>query len=376
MPSLNTLPTPSLLLNKAALERNITTMHQHMAQLDVALRPHLKTAKSAAIARLATAGQAGGVTVSTLREADYFFTQGFSDLIYAVGIIPAKLDTVAALIQRGADLKLITDNTTAARAVVDYAQSHNLTLKVLIEIDSGAQRAGVLPESEDLLDIGRILHQSPKVDLAGVLTHAGQSYRCNTPAAIRTVAQQERAAIVQAAERLRAAGLPCPIVSAGSTPTAALAEDLSGITEMRPGVFVFYDLDQLAIGACQREDLALSVLASVIGHNRHVGHLILDAGALALSKDLSAQDFRPEVAYGEVCDYLTQAPLAGLYVRSVSQEHGLVPVNDPNWYDCLPVGSKVRILPNHACITAAAYDSYQVLEGSTITAQWDRVNGW
>ncbi|MEZ5589997.1 MAG: alanine racemase [Gammaproteobacteria bacterium] len=374
--TVNSLPTPALLLDKIALERNIQTMQERMAQLGVTLRPHLKTAKSATIAHLATAGQAGGITVSTLREAGYFFEHGLRDLLYAVGIAPGKLEAVDALTRRGADMKIITDNDTAARAIGDYARSHDASFKVMIEIDSGGRRAGVLPDSDALLSIGHILQQAPGVELIGVLTHAGHSYHCDAADAIQEVARQERDAIVLAAERLRAAGLPCPVVSAGSTPTACLAEDLSGVTEMRPGVFVFYDLDQLAIGVCQRQDLALSVLASVIGHNRHAGHLILDAGALALSKDISAQEFRTEVGYGELCDSTTQAVLPGLYVQSVSQEHGLVPVSDPDWYDRLPVGAKVRILPNHACITAAAYDCYQVLEGDEVIAQWDRVNGW
>ena len=380
MSSLNALPTPSLLLDRTTLERNISAMHERMAALGVALRPHLKTAKSAAIARLATQGQAGGITVSTLREAEYFLAHGYHDILYAVGIAPAKLEQAAGLIARGADLKIITDNTTAAEAIVRYAKTYSAAFKVLIEIDSGGRRAGILPDSPELLQIGQILQQPPHgellVELLGVLTHAGHSYHCQTANAIQTVARQERDAIVLAAEKLRAAELPCPIVSGGSTPTAVYAEDLQGVTEMRPGVFVFYDLDQLAIGACQRQDLALSVLASVTGHNRHAGHLILDAGALALSKDLSVREFRPEVGYGEVCDPLSQEPYTGLFVSSVSQEHGLVPISNPADFDRLPVGSKVRILPNHACITAAAYEGYQVLEGTQVVAQWDRINGW
>ena len=137
--TVNSLPTPALLLDKIALERNIQTMQQRMAQLGVSLRPHLKTAKSATIARLATAGQAGGITVSTLREAEYFFEHGVRDLLYAIGIVPGKLDAVTALTRRGADMKIITDNDTAARAIADYARRHDASFKVMIEIDSGGQ---------------------------------------------------------------------------------------------------------------------------------------------------------------------------------------------------------------------------------------------
>jgi D-serine deaminase-like pyridoxal phosphate-dependent protein len=145
---------------------------------------------------------------------------------------------------------------------------------------------------------------------------------------------------------------------------------------MRPGVYVFYDLDQLALGTCRRKDLALSVLASVIGHNEHAGHLLVDAGALALSKDASAGEFRPEVGFGEVCDVWTLQPFSGLFIREVHQEHGIIPVSERVWFERLPVGSKVRILPNHACLTAAAYTSYQLIENGLLVETWDRINGW
>ncbi len=170
---------------------------------------------------------------------------------------------------------------------------------MFIEIDSGGGRAGLpYPALPGLLDIARVLHEAPGVDLAGVMTHAGHSYHQSTPDGIAGVAEQERLAIVTAAEKLRAAGIPCPIVSGGSTPTAMHSRDFTGITEMRPGVYVFNDLDQEYIGACGADDIALSVLASVIGHYPHRNQLLVDAGALALSKDISAQEFQPKVGYG------------------------------------------------------------------------------
>lgn len=356
--------------------RNIAAMRERMTRFGVTLRPHLKTAKSARVAALATADQPGGITVSTLREAAYFFQHGFQNLLYAVGITPSKLDRVSALQAQGAKMTIITDNAPVARIIGERAQRTRQRFQVMIEVDSGGRRAGVLPESEELLEIGYLLHRPPVVELAGVLTHAGHAYHCRNVAEVKAVAKQEREGIVLAAERLRSSGLPCPVVSAGSTPTAVHAEDLSGVTEMRPGVYVFFDLDQLAIGACRRENLALSVLASVIGHNVHAGHLLIDAGALALSKDISVHEFRPEVGYGEVCDPATGVSLAGLFVRDVHQEHGMIPVTERSWFERLPVGAKVRILPNHACITAAAYDRYHVLEGETIVDEWDRINGW
>ena len=222
-----------------------------------------------------------------------------------------------------------------------------------------------------------MLHEAPGVDLAGVMTHAGHSYHQSTPDGIAAVAEQERQAIVGAAEKLRAAGIPCPIVSGGSTPTAMHSRDFTGITEMRPGVYVFNDLDQEFIGSCGAGDIALSVLASVIGHYPHRNQMLVDAGALALSKDISAQEFQPKVGYGTIAN----APVKDMAVVECSQEHGFVAAGDPMPYGKMPIGTRVRILPNHACITAAAYDRYYVVDsdldgGQSVVDVYDRINGW
>lgn len=371
---LQSLDTPALILDRAVVERNTARMSERMAAHGVSLRPHLKTAKSAQVARLATAGHSGAITVSTLAEAGYFLDHGFDDITYAVCMTAGKLPQAAALMARGAELKLLTDSVEAATAIANA--DHGVRFRVMIEVDCGDARTGVLADSPELLNISKVLHEGPHTELFGVLTHGGHSYAAPDVEGIRQVAREERDAVVNAAGRLRAAGLPCPVVSAGSTPTAVHGESYDGITEMRPGVFVFFDLDQLSRNACAREDLALSVLASVIAHNRHVGQIVIDAGALALSKDISATGRWPEIGYGSLCDADTMAPLAGLNVAKVSQEHGIVPVKDDSAYARLPVGSKVRVLPNHACITAAAYPCYHVVEGTRIVDEWDRVNGW
>lgn len=366
------LPTPCLVLDRPRLERNLERMQARMEALGVSLRPHLKTAKSADIAGRAIGLGARGITVSTLKEARYFLDAGIADILYAVGMVPARLDTVAALRADGADLAIVTDNVGVAQAIA----AHDGEFPVLIEVDTGGRRAGVLPDDPVLVDIGSVLHGGPRTRLAGVMTHAGHAYHASDPAEVRAIAAAERDGIVAAARTLRNAGLPCPVVSAGSTPTAMAADHLDGVTEMRPGVYMFGDLDQQAIGSCGRDDIALGVLASVIGHNRAAGTLLVDAGGLALSKDRSANEFRPEVGYGEVCDAETAAPLAGLYVTDCHQEHGIVPVPDPTLYDRLPVGAVVRVLPNHACMTAAAWESYAVVEDGTVVGEWRRINGW
>jgi D-serine deaminase-like pyridoxal phosphate-dependent protein len=375
--TLDDLPTPALILDRAVLRRNLKRMSDRLRQAGVALRPHLKTAKSIQIGQMAVEGHDGRITVSTLAEARYFAEGGFNDILYGVGIIPAKLEAISEMRREGVNVRVVTDNLSVARSIADAAKGGD-TFSVFIEIDSGAGRAGLpFPELPGLLDIARVLHDAPNVELAGVMTHAGHSYHESTPDRIAAVAEQERTAIVTAAETLRAARIPCPIVSGGSTPTATWSKDFSGITKMRPGVYVFNDLDQALIGSCRHEDIALSVLASVIGHYPHRNQMLIDAGALALSKDISAQEFQPKVGYGTIVD----APLRDMAVIECSQEHGFVGSVEPMPYGNMPIGTRVRILPNHACITAAAYEKYYVVDsdldgGKAIVDVYDRINGW
>ena len=376
--TIDDLSTPALILDRAVLRRNLKRMSDRLRDAGVILRPHVKTAKSVQIGRMAVEGHDGRITVSTLAEARYFVQGGFNDILYSVGVVPSKLPTGAELRRQGVNLRVVTDNITVAQAIAAAAAVGGDTFSVLIEIDCGAGRAGLpFPKLSGLLEIARVLHAAPGVELAGVMTHAGHSYHQNSHDGIAAVAEQERRAAVGAAEKLRAAGMACPIVSAGSTPTATHSRNFSGITEMRPGVYVFNDLDQALIGSCTLSDLALSVRASVIGHYPHRNQILIDAGALALSKDISTQEFQPNVGYGTIVD----PPAKDMAVIACSQEHGFVTSEDPIPYGNLPIGSRLSVLPNHACITAAAYDRYFVVDsdldgGRTVVDIYDRINGW
>ncbi|NQV85184.1 MAG: alanine racemase [Rhodospirillales bacterium] len=370
------LDTPALILDKSRMTRNIDAMTDRVRGFGIDLRPHLKTAKSADVARFAVAGNAGGITVATLSEAEYFFDNGFKDMTYAACIVPSKLDRVAALINRGAALKVITDNIDVARAMAEYTDAR---LKVLVEIDCGEHRTGVLPDSPELLEIAGILDAAPNVDLEGVLTHAGHSYSCRTTEAMTDVAEDERAAVVGAAEKLRAKGYPCPVVSAGSTPCAMFARDVTGLTEVRPGVYMFGDMFHVGLGTRKIEENAVTVLASVIAHRPAENQLYIDAGGLALSKDraTAAFDGADDCGFGRVCDVDTAEPIGDLFIESVHQEHGLVVSSAPLPFTRLAVGAKVRIMPNHVCMTAAAYEAYHVVDGGTdIVDTWGRCTGW
>lgn len=373
----STLETPALLLDRPRLDANIARMRSRMARHGVTLRPHVKTAKSIDVTRRLFESGGGPITVSTLKEAEIFLGAGYRDILYAVGMIESRIPHAVDLVRRGAWLKAIVDNADSAAAIARHARGPDAPLPTLIEIDSDGHRAGVDPQGDELLAIGRLLAGAGA--LGGVMTHAGGSYDCRSVDAIRAIAEQERARTVRAAERLRQAGLPCPVVSVGSTPTATYAERLDGVTEVRAGVYMFCDLVMAGIGVCGIDDVAISVLATVIGHQRERGWIITDAGWMAMSRDRGTASQPVDQGYGLVCD-LDGRPIDGLVMGAANQEHGIVShrSGDPAATPLLPVGTRLRILPNHACATGAQHDRYHVVSGGddVVEAVWPRFSGW
>jgi D-serine deaminase-like pyridoxal phosphate-dependent protein len=374
---LNELETPCLLLDEMRLRRNIRRLRERLAHLGVAFRPHLKSAKSIEVARLAMTSPGGPATVSTLREADYFAENGVTDMIYGVGIAPAKLPRVSALRGRGVDLAVILDSLEQAEAVAAFGLEKRDCIPALIELDADGHRGGISPgDTQTLLAIARCLERAGS--FRGVLSHAGGAYDLSDESDLVAAALVERDTAVAAANLLRAEGLSCPVVSVGSTPTALFATDLTGVTEVRAGVFMFGDLYQVGVGTIRVEEVALSVLASVIGHNRSKGFTIIDAGWTALSNDRGTASQAIDQGYGLVCD-LAGRPYTDLIVSKVSQEHGVLTLRRGS--DASPpqfsIGTRVRILPNHACATGAQHDRYRVLDQSgRVSAVWPRISGW
>jgi D-serine deaminase-like pyridoxal phosphate-dependent protein len=374
---LQDLETPCAVLDQARMQRNIERLQRRLRELDVAFRPHLKTAKSAEIARRMMPTPAGPATVSTLREAEQFASAGVRDILYAVGIAPAKLDRVLALRRAGVDLSIILDSLEQAHAVAVKAREADDAIPVLIEIDSDGHRAGVRPHDPLLVAIGDVL-QSGGAVLRGVMTHAGGSYDHPGVEAITLAAEQERLAVVTAAETLRQAKLPCPVISVGSTPTAHFARHLDGVTEVRAGVFVFMDLVMAGLGVCTLDGIAFSVLGTVIGHQRDKGWIITDAGWMALSRDRGTANHPVDQGYGLVCDRHGR-PYGDLVVAQATQEHGILELRSGSKAALpeLPLGTLVRILPNHACATAAQHDRYHVIDADgDVSAEWSRFGGW
>jgi D-serine deaminase-like pyridoxal phosphate-dependent protein len=377
---LTALETPALVLDRSKLDHNLERMSVHIRGLGGVLRPHVKTAKSIDVVRRALRDTPGGITVSTLKEAEYFLAHGIRDIIYAVGIAPAKFAHVFALLRGGAGLKVIADSAAAVKQLAEAARAANLRVPVLIELDVDGHRSGVSPESQLLLDLGRALTSTAGVALAGVLTHAGDSYNCRGADALAQFAERERAGAVGAAQRLRAAGYEVPIVSVGSTPTGTFARNLSGVTEVRVGVYMFQDLVMAGIGVCSVDDIALSVLVSVIGHQSERGWIITDGGWTALSRDRGTSTHSVDQGYGLVRDLGGRALAEDLIVVSTNQEHGIVTRRDGGRIDPqrFPVGTLLRVLPNHACATASEHACYHVVDGTApeVLERWERFSGW
>jgi D-serine deaminase-like pyridoxal phosphate-dependent protein len=377
-PDLSRLDTPALLLSQPRMAANIARMAQRVAALDVGFRPHVKTAKCLPVARAMLGAASGPITVSTLREADVFAAAGFADITYAVGITSNKLGHVARLLAQGVRLRLILDSVAAAQALVQAADGFAATVGVLIEIDTDGHRAGIAPDdAATLLAVAAALAH-PRIALLGVLTHLGASYDCRDAQALHAAAEQERAGAVLAAQTLRGAGHAAPEVSVGSTPTALFARQLAGVTELRAGVYVFQDLVMAGLGVCTPDDIAVSVLTTVVGHQRGRGWTLVDAGWMALSRDRGTGGQAVDQGYGLVCD-VDGRVLPDYTVVAANQEHGTIAhrSGNPARLLDLPVGTLLRILPNHACATCAQFSSYQVLDGDNrIAAVWPRFGGW
>ena len=365
------MDTPAALIDTVKMQRNIQRMQQRANGLGVQLRPHVKTHKCAEVVAAQIAAGASGITVSTLKEAEYFFDLGITDILYAVAMAPHKLPQALALRRRGCALTLITDSLAGAQAIVDFGRAHGETFAVMIEIDCDGHRSGVKPQDPRLLEVARLLGDS----LVGVLTHAGESYGLDTPEALQAIAELERARCVEAAECIRAAGMACAQVSVGSTPTALSAVSLEGVTELRAGVYAFFDLVMHNIGVCRLDELALSVLTTVIGHQPEKGWIITDAGWMAMSRDRGTQAQKKDFGYGQICDE-RGTPIQGLLLSSANQEHSVAHVQDQDVVAQFPLGTRLRILPNHACATGTQFGHYHAFLDNGDLQVWERLRGW
>jgi D-serine deaminase-like pyridoxal phosphate-dependent protein len=371
---LTELNTPALVLDITRARRNAERMSERVRRFGARLRPHVKTHKCAEVARLQTEGSQAALTVSTLAEARFFAERGFTDLTYAVPVEPGKFAAATDLARRGVRLALITDDAEVPEPLDAAARQAGVTLDLFLKVDCGYHRCGVEPHTPEAREIPRRITGARHLRLAGILTHAGHSYHARTSAELLAVARRERDVMTEFADQLRADGIEVPTVSVGSTPTMSVVDHLAGVDEARPGNYIFYDAFQATLGSCSFGDCALTVLASVVHRDRTRRKVVIDAGAIALSKDRGATELDPASGFGRILDL--EGNDLGLRVGSVSQEHGVVQVEDDRLFDRSRVGERVRVLANHSCLTAAQHPFYNVLEGEQVIDKWEIQRGW
>lgn len=363
--------TPYLLIDEAKLKSNIRYLKQRVESLGSHLRPHLKTLRTLEAAEYLLDNKSAPATVSTLAEAEAYAKAGYTDLLYAVGIAPAKLKRVATLRQQGINLHILTDNMIQAQAVTDFSDKFGQDFSVFIEIDSDDHRGGIKPQDPELITIAKALGSH----FTGLMTHAGGSYGCNTEQGLKSFAKQECDAVRISRDKLETAGIHCAMTSVGSTPTAHFGEDFSDIGEVRAGVYTTFDLVMKNIGVCDFSDIAMSVVTTVIGHNKEKNWLLTDSGWMALSRDRGTAAQSQDFGYGQVCK-IDGSVLDDLCVNSTSQEHGVIELSNAYQLEDFPVGRQLRIMPNHACATAAMHPVYHVLMSDGSHNIWQRITGW
>lgn len=347
------LPTPAILVDLDVLERNIARQAGRARDAGVRLRPHAKTHKCPEIARMQLAAGAAGISLAKTSEAEVFADAGFTDIFIAYPVVGAgKAERLLALSQR-LRLAVGTDSVEGARDLGRVFHAASRTLDVLLKIDVGYHRVGVLPE--DALEVARALAALPGISLRGVFTHAGQVYQAETPDAVAGIGTHEGTALASTAAALRQSGISVEEVSVGSTPSARHAMRVAGVTECRPGNYVFHDGSQVALGTCAPEDCAMTVLATVVSVPAR-DRAVVDAGSKTLSSDVLRP--RPD---GNGLVLGTRSRL-----RSLSEEHGVLRIEDG---DSFRVGERVRILPNHACVISNLHDRLYGVRGGRVEAE-------
>jgi D-serine deaminase-like pyridoxal phosphate-dependent protein len=371
---IDSVKTPSLLLDVERVKRNAERISEIAKRNNVRRRRHIKTHKCVEVARIQTAGHDGAITASTLAEAKAFATNGFVDITYAVPIERGKFDEAIEIRQGGVKLNLLTDDAETVQELDKAAARAGIKFEVFLKIDCGTHRCGVEPHTAEAVNIPRQIVDARNLNFAGLLTHAGHSYDVKSKEEISEVARHERDCMVELAERLRHDGIEVPTVSVGSTPTITHVDHLEGIDEVRPGNYIFFDAFQAALGSCGFQDTALTVLAAVVHRDRARKRIVVDAGAIALSKDRGPVGIDPACGYGQALDI--EGNETGMRVTSLSQEHGEIQAPNDEVFDRFPVGSRLRILANHSCLTAAQHSHYNVLENGKIVDQWKIYGGW
>ena len=350
--------TPAVLLDETRLMANLRAMQDLADRHGVALRPHAKTHKSLEIGRRQIGLGASGVTVATVDEALVFMAGGFNSITVARPVVsPSKWDRLlAAAKDRSVAVRVVTDSKEGIQVAGERAAVHGLIVGLFLKIDVGLHRCGLLPEDPRVVELAGMIHDHAYLDFRGILSHAGHAYGSKSRKEAARVAEEERRTMVAVRDALRADGLPVREVSVGATPAVLATESFEGVTEIRPGNYVFLDLLPVRAGVARISDVALSVLATIISRNE--GYFVTDAGSKTLTSDTGVHGMTGDQGFG------LAYPESGfletdcvLIVEKVSEEHGMI---RRNGFD-LPIGSKIRVVPVHSCPVANLARSYVVL---------------
>jgi len=351
--NIDELPTPSILIDLDVLEKNIADMQGRARAAGVKLRPHAKTHKSPEVARMQLAAGAAGLTLAKTSEAEVFVSLGFDDLFLAYPIFGADTARLLLALTDRARLSVGVDSVEGARSLGETFHAAGRRLPVRLKVDCGYHRVGVPPEAA--VETARRIADVPGIAFAGLFTFAGQSYSGRTPQEVAQAASDEGRVITDAAEALRAAGLPAEEVSLGSTPTARAAMTVPGVTECRPGNYVYNDLSQVTLGSARLEDCAMTVLATVVSVPAR-DRAVLDAG----SKTLSSDPLHPSPdGHGLVVGRRSR-------LTRLSEEHGVVGIAEG---ESFRVGERVRVLPNHACVVSNLHERLVAIRAERVEGE-------
>lgn len=355
------IDTPALLMDLERLKSNIGAMASIARKYRVNLRPHAKTHKTPEIAKLQVEAGANGITVAKLGEAEIMAEAGIKDILIANQVIGRrKLDRLTAL-ARKIHLMVAVDSHVGAQMLNEAAQQKSVHLEVLIEIDTGAHRCG-LSDSGEILRLAKHLSTLHNIKLLGIMTHEGHVEDGTSRASIECKSLEVGQEMVSHAETLRKAGHDIKVVSVGSTVSAPFIPTVEGITEMRPGTYVFNDVIGVCVGAATWDQCALSVLATVISMPRP-GVIVADAGSKAMSSEVVANCF----AFN-YCGYGYIKSLPGARIVKLNEEHGVIDTHGSA--QTVKIGDKIEIIPNHVCPTVNLYDEMYVLQDGQVLDVW------
>ena len=356
------LATPAVLIEQSRLAANLDRMQHAASAAGVRLRPHAKTHKCPEIARWQLDRGAAGICCAKLGEAEVFAGHGVEDIRLPYPLSPANFDRVAALSDR-VRVSFVVDNLGVAREWSAAMSGAHRRVDVLVKVDVGFHRCGIDPALPGALDVIRAIARLPGLRLAGLLSHAGQAYAAQSDAELEAIAASEAGMLNAIAAAARVEGIAIDEISVGATPTARFSVNQPGITEMRPGNYVYFDRTQVALGSARFADCAMTVLARVVSKPAP-DRVILDCGSKTLSTDTTHAPGATE-GFGVVCSDLEAcAPDASLVIERLSEEHATVGVRAGSTR--LEPGDLVRVLPNHACVVSNLMDEVTLVDGRTV----------